>query len=120
MRTRLRPALLAATTLMMITGCSEEEAVPGPIASEQGHTYSAEQSAYLRAVRDLNWPAGATEKDALFAALASCIEAKKVPFDEALAAHEVSEKFGLEPEDADTVLVTASVLCMKAEGTQTP
>lgn len=28
MRTRLRPALLAVTTLMMITGCSEEEPVP--------------------------------------------------------------------------------------------
>ncbi|MGW3926355.1 hypothetical protein, partial [Streptomyces sp. NPDC005093] len=107
MRTRLRPALLAATTLMMITGCSEEEAVPGPIASEQGHTYSAEQSAYLRAVRDLNWPAGATEKDALFAALASCIEAKKVPFDEALAAHEVSEKFGTDLSATGTFTAVA-------------
>ncbi|MFH9757281.1 hypothetical protein [Streptomyces griseus] len=105
---------------MAITGCSEGGAVPGPIASEQGHTYSAEQRSYLRAVRDLTWPAGATEKDALFAALASCIEAGKVPFDQAQATHEISEKFGLNPEDADTVLVTASVLCMKAEDTQTP
>ncbi|MEU1409626.1 hypothetical protein ABZ471_46765 [Streptomyces sp. NPDC005728] len=57
-----------------LTGCSstDDDAAPGPIASEADHTYSPAQGAYLNAVRDLDWPSGATERDALFAALSVC------------------------------------------------
>lgn len=95
------PSLIAVSFIAALSGCSleDEPAYPGPISSEAGHTYSAEQSAYLAAVRDLDWPAGMTEKDALFAALAVCAKEKEGVTDAPLLAHEVSENFGLEGAD---------------------
>lgn len=108
---RLRTSLLLAPLLTVaLTGCSqEEEAYPGPIPSEAGHTYSPEQGAYLAAVRDLDWPSGMAERDALFAALAVCAKEKEGTTDPVLLAHEVSENFGLDGADATTVAAAADV-----------
>lgn len=105
-----------------LSGCSleEDEAYPGPIPAEVGHTYSAEQSAYLNAVRDLDWPSGMTEKDALFAALAVCAEEKNGNPDPIWLAHTISEDFGLEADDATQVVVAADVaFCIPLSDTTT-
>ncbi|MGQ4358853.1 DUF732 domain-containing protein [Streptomyces sp. SAS_272] len=110
---RLRSSLLtAALFAVALSGCAsseEDEAHPGPLPSEVGHAYSAEQSAYLAAVRDLGWPPGTTERDALFAALAVCAKEKEGVSDAPLLAHEVSDNFGLEGADAMTVAAAADV-----------
>ncbi|MEU1449516.1 DUF732 domain-containing protein [Streptomyces mirabilis] len=119
---RLKTSLLIAVLCAsVLSGCSEEEAYPGPIPSEEGHTYSPEQGAYLNAVRDLNWPTGMTEKDALFAALAVCGEEKDGNSDPAWLAHKVSEDFGLEAADAVQVVTTADVVfCIPLNHPSTP
>ncbi|MFE3033022.1 DUF732 domain-containing protein [Streptomyces canus] len=102
-------AVIAAAALAL-TGCSsDDDTYPGPISSEAGHTYSPAQDAYLGGVRDLDWPAGATEKDALFAALSVCAEERNGLNDVPWLTHKTMDDFGLNADDAGTVVMAADV-----------
>ncbi|MEE1814308.1 DUF732 domain-containing protein [Streptomyces sp. SP18ES09] len=107
---------VALLTIAALAGCSggEQTEPPGPIQEEAGHSYSAEQSGYLAAVRDLDWFAGATEKDALSAALEVCTQFKTAP-DPVSAAHNVMKHFRLDADDANAVVSAADVtFCNRA------